>query len=212
MDKKCKRCDNLFTQQKGLINYCSMTCRNTRHHSNETKAKIKNSLVKFHTVNTGSYTNGNKKTNPDYWNKISKTRIANYNRQLLAEPFINLKYERLRKRVFLEQNNKCKHCGINEWNNKPIILELDHIDGDNSNNIRNNLVGICPNCHSQTDTWRGRNKKNRVPYKVSDEQILNALIKHNWNMRQSLLEIGLSAKGGNYKRCHRLKREFNDLN
>lgn len=54
------------------------------------------------------------------------------------------------------KENVCEHCGIFEWNGKTITLELDHIDGNNQNNLLNNLQILCPNCHSQTPTWRGR--------------------------------------------------------
>lgn len=41
----------------------------------------------------------------------------------------------------------------NEWNGKPIVLQIDHIDGDCKNNRYENLRLICPNCHTQTDTY-----------------------------------------------------------
>lgn len=54
----------------------------------------------------------------------------------------------------------CNECGINEWRGNKLTLELDHIDGNNKNNTRNNFRLLCLNCHSCTLTWRGRNKKN----------------------------------------------------
>ena len=56
---------------------------------------------------------------------------------------------------------ECEICGISEWNNKPITLELNHKDGCNGNHSLNNLELICPNCHSQTDTYRSKNLANR---------------------------------------------------
>ena len=89
-------------------------------------------------------------------------------------------------------------------------MELEHKDGNHFNNVRDNLEMICPNCHSQTSTWRGRNKTNKKN-KISDEELFNSLLKNEWNMRQSLLDVGLAAKGGNYNRCHKLKNEYNIL-
>ena len=54
--------------------------------------------------------------------------------------------------------NKCSICGIESWNNKQIQLELDHIDGNRINHEFNNLRLLCPNCHSQTDTYRSKNR------------------------------------------------------
>lgn len=55
---------------------------------------------------------------------------------------------------------KCVNCGCNgEWQGGKIALEIDHIDGDNTNNEITNLRYLCPNCHALTSTYRGRNKK-----------------------------------------------------
>lgn len=52
----------------------------------------------------------------------------------------------------------CALCGILHWHGKKLCLDLDHIDGNPHHNVRNNLRLLCPNCHSTTDTWRGRNR------------------------------------------------------
>ena len=57
------------------------------------------------------------------------------------------------------KEHKCEECNLVEWNNKPIPLELDHIDGNHFNNDFKNLRIICPNCHALTETNSG--KKNR---------------------------------------------------
>lgn len=65
---------------------------------------------------------------------------------------------RLLKEGILE--NKCAICGnVGVWNNKPLVLVLDHIDGDKYNNVVKNLRMLCPNCDSQTITYKGRNAK-----------------------------------------------------
>lgn len=54
---------------------------------------------------------------------------------------------------------ECKECGIKEWNKKEIALELDHINGKRDDHRLENLRFLCPNCHSQTKTFRGKNLK-----------------------------------------------------
>lgn len=97
---------------------------------------------------------------------------------------------------------KCVKCSIDNWQGETIVLDLDHINGDNTDNRLINLRYLCPNCHSQTDTYKGRNK-NSGKTKVSDEDLLTAL-KECSSIRQALQKVGLAAKGGNYERAKKL--------
>lgn len=63
----------------------------------------------------------------------------------------------LRKWVFRERENKCSQCGIKSWQDKEITIELDHINGNRLDNRRENIRLLCPNCHSQTDSYKGKN-------------------------------------------------------
>jgi hypothetical protein len=53
--------------------------------------------------------------------------------------------------------HRCEICGLAEWMDRPIPLELDHKDGDAANNSLDNLRLICPNCYAQTETYKAKN-------------------------------------------------------
>jgi len=80
------------------------------------------------------------------------------------------------KEFFLEeQNNQCAICGcLPEHNGKKLVFVLDHIDGDASNNHRDNLRLVCPNCDSQLDTFKSKNK-NSTRRNYFREKILQQL-------------------------------------
>ena len=68
----------------------------------------------------------------------------------------------IRKYLLLKNNNKCEKCGwsmVNPYTNV-VPLEIDHADGNYLNNNENNLLLLCPNCHSLTPTYKGANKGN----------------------------------------------------
>jgi len=55
------------------------------------------------------------------------------------------------------KERRCEICSLTTWNGKPIPLELDHQNGRRDDNRLGNLRLLCPNCHAQTPTYRGRN-------------------------------------------------------
>ena len=92
-------------------------------------------------------------------------------------------------------------CGCIEWLGNPINLEVHHKDGNHYNNDLDNLQLLCPNCHSYTDSYCGKNIRQKVI--VSDETFVEAL--HNNNtIRQALISLGLTGSGANYYRANEL--------
>ena len=118
-----------------------------------------------------------------------KSHISHRRRLVEKKSFEELGH-RLRKKIVMEeQEYKCSHCKLNEWMGLRITLELDHIDGNNKNNVRSNLRCLCPNCHSITDTWKVGQRQGKQVRKCSDEEII-AAFKNNNSMNTTLKELG----------------------
>jgi len=88
----------------------------------------------------------------------TKYRVA-----LHKSNFFNGKLKRIerptaRKYLAEVRGYNCEVCGVSEWQGKPITLQVDHINGDSSNDNPSNLRLICPNCHSQTEFLGAANK------------------------------------------------------
>lgn len=88
----------------------------------------------------------------------------------------NIKGSVLIKKLINEGHKKyeCERCHITEWNGEPIRLQVHHIDGNHYNCSLDNLMILCPNCHSQTDSFcgKGNSKKKEERYcKVCGKKI-----------------------------------------
>lgn len=198
----CQLCGGEHDGNFGSGRFCSRKCSNSRVITDEVKEKISKG-VKQHIKENGF--NG-----PTDLSKLQGAAEAYRNKQLeylMNCDFNTLKFERMRKRIILEQNNTCNHCKLDTWAGHQIPLEIDHVDGDHTNNLRDNLEALCPNCHALTDTWRGRNKIKEKRFKVTDDMLVESYIKTG-NIRKCLLDVGLAPKGDNYgrvKRCLTLR-------
>jgi len=92
------------------------------------------------------------------WKKGLHDGIRSKKTLLVSKHIMNYLRER--------SNNSCESCGWNEINpyTNRVPIEIDHIDGDASNNKEENLRMLCPNCHSLTPTFRntGNRKSKRI--------------------------------------------------
>lgn len=79
-------------------------------------------------------------------------------KRILHKEFSTIKKDATRKRYLIAvRGHRCEVCKLDIWCDKSIPIELDHIDGNPENNVIENLRLICPNCHAQTDTYKGKN-------------------------------------------------------
>ena len=100
--------------------------------------------------------------------KAHKTNIGNILNKDKEKPAIfylkeksYVKTSTLKWKLFSEgiKEYKCEKCGCTHWNNEQLALQLHHINGNDIDNRLENLQILCPNCHSQTDNFCGRNIK-----------------------------------------------------
>ena len=143
------------------------------------------------------------------WTDNHRKKSIELKKKEALERYENGKYKHLAngalKKILITSGReyKCEDCGLQEWKGKKLSLHLEHIDGDSFNSSIENLKFLCPNCHSITDTFCGKNK-NTGKIKVSDKDLLTSLKEHS-NIRQALIAVGLSPRGGNYVRATKLK-------
>lgn len=139
---------------------------------------------------------------PDAWaHSLKKRRDIAHNK-----PFAQRSKAIKISQILIEQNNKCLHCKIEQcWNNQFLVFQLDHIDGNRGNDNRDNLRLLCPNCHSQTETFGG--KKNRKEVKISEFEFLKA-IKETKSLRQALNKLNLPLQQKFFDEAKKIKEKF----
>jgi 5-methylcytosine-specific restriction endonuclease McrA len=162
---ECLKCKNTHDGLFGSGKYCSRSCANSRGpRTEEFKKTVSQKMTGVLPWNVG------KQLSDEHRKKIaqsltgltgiSKSKIKN------EDVFIeNSSYARhlIKKRIIEHKliEYKCECCGqIDIWNNKKISLQLDHINGVNDDHRLQNLRFLCPNCHSQQDTYASKNRKN----------------------------------------------------
>lgn len=78
----------------------------------------------------------------------------------MKRSFEEYKDPRKKKKLLIEERgHRREKCKFDTWNDQPVPLELEHIDGHPGHNEKSNLMLLCPNCHAQTPHYRGKNAK-----------------------------------------------------
>lgn len=139
----------------------------------QTSISIREAIIKLGLVATGSAFRIFKKRatilNVDTTHLLGKAHMVGKpnpwvpKKSLETILIVNSNYNsihRLKSRLLSNKllENKCSECHIGpSWNDKPLVLQLDHINGVHNDHRLENLRLLCPNCHSQTETFAGRN-------------------------------------------------------
>lgn len=206
----CENCENEHAGSYGSGRFCSAKCArgfSTRNKRQEINEKVSASLKgrTTHSMEVMHNPEARMKAREGLraFHRRNRLTISDEGNEVPVGTEI-LKASARRSLLFEEQKGACNRCTNTHWMGEPITLEIEHIDGNNRNNRRENLELLCPNCHSYTKTWRGRNIKTSVM--VSDDQLLHAICAHG-SIHKALIDIGMSPKGRNYERCKRVMRE-----
>jgi hypothetical protein len=150
--KKCKFCEKELTNEKNI--FCDSSCA----------AKYNNPIYGVKPPKLCLYCG-----------KELKERANSYcNLKCCKEHYFKIKTlplfyaggikhnSTLRKVLMFLFGNECQECGTsNKWNGKLLTFEVHHKDGNSDNNFPENLLLLCPNCHSQTGTYNGKSKNTK---------------------------------------------------
>lgn len=190
--KQCPKCSKEHSKPG---THCCRSCANGKSFTAESKAKKSASNKLYYSTVDPSITKA----------RIDKTVATNYNNRkekIAFGNFDSLSSALKREQILHEQNQKCNICNCEQmWNNMKLKFQLDHISGDRKDESRVNLQMICPNCHSQTDTYGGKNGT-----KITNKQIEDAILQYS-NNNQLCIAIGLNPSAYAYERINRIRNK-----
>lgn len=162
----CENCQTNYKEKYGSGRFCGVKCSRsfaTKNKRKEINLKVsqsllgnKNCLGHKHTTDTKA------KIASGHMGRVSPLRKNN------NEVFVsNSKHSRhrMKERIIKEKMIPyiCQICGNDgHWLGKPISLQIDHINGVNNDNRIENLRFLCPNCHTQTETYAGKNNRRNI--------------------------------------------------
>lgn len=146
---RCKQCNKILEYRNKSNKFCNHTCS-----AKYTNKRRKSRLVYIKCLNCGKNT-ANLRFCSTTCHKEFKFKQASKD---IEAGFKVSKH--ILKKYLIAKDDRCSICGITEWNCKPLTLDLDHIDGNSDNDSLDNVRLLCPNCHSQTDTYKGKNAGN----------------------------------------------------
>lgn len=159
--KKCEFCGKEFQPKKSKQKFCSYKCYYSSSKKTysivcqecgkiiNSQSPIKNKFCSLECFNKNKH-------------KQEYQKIINGDESIMRANYSPKNYK---SDIIKEQDGKCAICGMEQkWNGKQLVFVLDHIDGRAANNKRDNLRCVCPNCDSQLDTYKSKNKNSDREY------------------------------------------------
>lgn len=148
----CISCKSVFSPKNKEQKFCSRSCSATFNNLNAKRETKRLSVCQ----NCGKYCESK---------FCSGTCSSDFRKSENLKNWLNgedAKASNRRVRSYLGRlsGERCSCCGIKTWNGKPITLEVEHIDGNSEDSSPGNVCLLCPNCHSQTDTYKSKNLGN----------------------------------------------------
>lgn len=148
--KKCKECSTEIPRNHRKRTFCNRSCAAAYNNNKKRRgSKIKECL------NCKKPLSNSRKKYCDNHCQQRHTFIVKYEKWKSGS---NEFTASMCKKFLIHENGyQCEKCGISEWMGEYLTLELDHVSGDSEDNSDGNVRLLCPNCHSQTDTYKAKN-------------------------------------------------------
>ena len=140
---RCYHCEFILSYDKRKHKFCSRSCSVTVANINSIKSKPK--CLECQEPCGSTYCSH--KCQQLY---IMKLKVTNG----------TASGKTIKRYIVQTKGYACEECKISSWNNKGITLELEHKNGNSEDHSLENVCLLCPNCHSQTPTYKSKNRGN----------------------------------------------------
>ena len=152
---ECKHCNTELSKEKSNNIFCNSSCAASFNNKGIRRNYSLGTREKKDCLNCGRET-----VNP----KFCSTDCSSLYRIDTRRQKININnriYSHRDKRFLIEdRGHKCEICETEDWLGSPVLLILDHIDGNSDNNVLDNIRLLCSNCDATLPTYKSRNKGN----------------------------------------------------
>jgi len=152
--KVCPTCGKEIPPEKRRNKFCSKSCSATYNNKGVVRVTTENDECCAHCGKK------KEKRHNKYCDACHSTNVYNRVEDVAAAK----SPDGVRAYLLRTRDLRCEMCQLELWNGIPITLEVHHVDGNSDNNEEESLQLLCPNCHSQTDNFKGAAKGGSARY------------------------------------------------